>query len=220
MNEQTDLSDPQVLQRTAEPLAARYAGVFFPELVQRCVAECHAALSRTARIHTYLAPMAVHDAATRLAAMARAKGSASTPTPQVLFVDAHDTGVAQIAAGLLTHHVGTAAVARSAGIRPGTAVNPFAVEVLAQHGIEPTGLVPKPVTGEAVRAADWVVTFGVRDGCPVQPETTYRDWPLDDPLDETRGPGLVAELDQRVQVLWVEIMSRYVDRAGRRSLDQ
>lgn len=220
MNEQTDLSDPQVLQRTAEPLADRYAGVFFPELVQRCVAQCHAALARTARIHTYLAPMAVHDASTRLAALARAKGSASAPVRQVLFVDAHDTGVAQIAAGLLTHYVGTAAVARSAGIRPGIAVNPFAVEVLAQHGIEPTGLVPKPVTDEAVQAADWVITFGVRDGCPIQPETTYRDWPLDDPLDEIRGPDLVAEIDQRVQVLWVEITTRCADHAGRGNPDK
>lgn len=56
--------------------------------------------------------MAVHEAATRLAALARAKGSASTPVRHVLFIDAHDTGPAQIAAGLLPHHVGTAAVSR------------------------------------------------------------------------------------------------------------
>lgn len=217
MSEQTDLSDPRVLRRTAEPLADRYAGVFFPELVQRCVAECHAALARTARVHTYLAPMAVHDAATRLAALARSTGSVSIPVRQVLFVDAHDTGPAQIAAGLLTHHVGTAAVARSAGIRPGVAVNPFAVEVLAQHGIEPAELVPKPVTDEAVRAADRVITFGVRDACPLQPGTAHRDWPLDSALDELRGPDLVVELDQRVQALWEEITAPCAHRPDRSS---
>jgi arsenate reductase len=135
---------------------------------------------------------------------------------QVLFVDAHDAGPAQIAAGLLTHHVGTAAVARSAGVRTGIAVNPFAVEVLAQHGIEPAEVVPKPVTDEAVRAADCVITLGVRDACPVHPETTHRDWPLDDALDEIRGPDLVAELDHRVQALWDEIAAPYTGRADRR----
>ncbi|MFI7481610.1 low molecular weight phosphatase family protein [Kocuria sp. M1R5S2] len=214
MNEQTHLSDRQVLRRTAEPLAARYAGVFFPELVHRYVAECHATLARTARIHTYLAPMAVHDAATRLATLAGAKDGTPTTVPQVLFVDAHDTGPAQLAAGLLTHHVGTAAVARSAGIHPGTVVDPVAVEVLAQHGVEPAEVVPKPVTDEAVRAADWVVTFGVGDACPVEPETTYRDWPLEDPLDEARGPGLVAELEEMVHALWSEISASCAHRTS------
>ena len=61
--QETDLQDPLVLRRAAEHLTDRYAGVFFPELVERCVAECHADLARQARIPTYLAPMALHSAA-------------------------------------------------------------------------------------------------------------------------------------------------------------
>ena len=75
--QEIDLQDPRVLHRAAEHLTDRYAGVFFPELVERCVAECHAALSRQARISTFLAPMALHGAADRLRALAREQGDTS-----------------------------------------------------------------------------------------------------------------------------------------------
>ncbi|GGG69937.1 hypothetical protein GCM10011374_38090 [Kocuria dechangensis] len=175
----TDLSTPALLLRAGQHLTDRFAGVFFPELVDRCLTQAYARLAQTARIQTYLAPMAVHDAGTRLAALARAKGAASAPVRQVLFVDAHDTGPAQIAAGLLAHYAGTAVVTRSAGINPGTAVDPHAVEVLAQHGTEPAGLAPKPVTEEVLRAADWVITLGDPALGTIPLGTAIQHWPVE-----------------------------------------
>lgn len=208
MSEQTtDLSDPKILRRTAEHLTDRYSGVFFPELVERCVAQCHVSLARTARIRAYLAPMAVHDAATRLAALARAKGSASAPVRQVLFVDGDDTGPAQIAAVLLAHHAGRAVVTRSAGTDPGTAVDPYAVEILAQYGADPAEAAPKPVTEAVVRAADWIITLGPQRPGPLPADAVSRIWPVQDPLDGERGPAVVADLEARTQALWAEITS-------------
>jgi hypothetical protein len=198
------LSTPATLQRAGQHLTDRFAGVFFPELVARCVAQAYAALARTARLQTYLAPMAVHDAGTRLAVLARAKGAASAPVRQVLFVDAHDTGPAQIAAGLLAHHAGTAVVTRSGGIDPGTAVDPYAVEVLAQHGIEPAGLAPKPVTEAVLHAADWVITLGDPELGTIPAGTAMQHWPVEGLQGRDLG-AVVDDLDTRVQALWVEI---------------
>ena len=202
----TDRTDPRLLHRAAEHLTDRWAGVFFPELIDRCVAQAHAGLAATARIQTYLAPIAVHDAGTRLAALARTRGSASAPVRQVLFVDAHDTGPAQIAAGLLAHHAGTAVVTRSAGIAPGTAVDPSAVEVLAQHGTEPIGLTPKPVTEGVLRAADWVITLGDPALGTIPAGAAVQHWPVEGALGGDQDLATVVDdLDSRVQALWAEI---------------
>lgn len=200
-----ELNDPRILHRSAEPLVTRYTGVFFPELVQRCVSEAHAALAHATRIQSYLDPMSLHAAGDRLRVLARAKGSLSAPVRQVLFVDACDTGPAQLAAGLLAHHAGAAVVARSAGVSPGTAVDPFAVEILAQHGIEPATVTPLPLTGDLLRAADWVITLSDQLLGTIPAGTVTQHWPVADVLDEASGPSLVAGLDNRVQALWVEI---------------
>ncbi|MCM3687390.1 arsenate-mycothiol transferase ArsC [Kocuria rosea] len=206
MSEQSaEPGDPRVPRGTAEPPAARCTGVFFPQLVGRCVTEAHAALARTARIQTSPGPMSLHAAGDRLRVLARAKGRRSAPVRQVLFVDAHDTGPAQIAAGLLTHYAGAAVVARSAGVRPGAAVDPFAVEVLAQHGIEPATVTPRLLTEDLVRATDWVITVGPQDPGPMPSGPPARTWLVGGSADEDGGPSLVAALDGRVQGLWAEI---------------
>lgn len=206
MTEQkTDRQGPRVLQRATEHLTDRWAGVFFPKMLNDCVAQVPTALAAGARVQNQLAPIAVHAAGNRLAALTRAKGSRSAPVRQVLFVDAHDTGCAQVAAGLLAHHAGTAVVARSAGIDPGAVVDPDAVEVLAQHGIEPAGLAPKPVTEAVLHAADWVITVGLQDVLLVGPGATVQDWPLRPSWGGDHGPAVVADLDNRVQALWAEI---------------
>lgn len=50
---------------------------------------------------------------------------------------------------------------------------------------------PKPLTEEAVRASDVVVTMGCGDACPYHPGKRCLDWKLDDPagvqqLDDVR----------------------------------
>jgi arsenate reductase (thioredoxin) len=203
--QETDLQDPRVLHRTAEHLTDRYAGVFFPELVERCVAECHAALSRQARISTYLAPMALHGAADRLRDLARKQGDGGRSVCQVLFVDGHDTGPAAVAAALLAEHAGEAVVTRSAGISPGTALDPYAVRLLAEHGVDPATATPRPLTGPILSAADWVIVFGDQRLGPVGEGTHCQSWPTPPALGADRDPEGIAELETRVQALWLEI---------------
>ena len=201
--------DTHVLQRTAAHLAVRYEGIFSPETVERYVFESYATLSRTARIRTYLAATAGHFADDRLRALAQSQGKIDKPVAQVLFVCVHNIGRSQIAAALLAHHAGNGVEVRSAGSLPGAEVHPLVVEALKERGIDLTGAYPKPLTDDVVRAADYVITMGCGDACPVSPGKRYLDWGIADPSQETlEGVREIVEaIDTRVQALWDQIRS-------------
>lgn len=110
--------------------------------------------------------------------------------PSVIFVCVHNAGRSQMAAALLTHLSKGQIEVRSAGTEPTEQINPQAVQVMAELGIDLTTERPKVLTPESVEASDIVITMGCGDTCPYFPGTTYRDWKLDDPagepLDEVR----------------------------------
>jgi arsenate reductase (thioredoxin) len=121
----------------------------------------------------------------------------------VLFVCVHNAGRSQMAAGLL-HRLSEGRIdVRSAGSAPADEINPAVVEAMAELGIDMSQAFPKPLTDDAVRAADVVITMGCGDACPIYPGKTYQDWELDDPagqdLDTVRA--IRDEIDRRVQTL-------------------
>jgi protein-tyrosine-phosphatase len=126
-----------------------------------------------------------------------------TAKPSVLFVCVHNAGRSQMAAAFLTRLAGGAVEVRSAGSAPAAAVNPAAVQAMAEAGIDLSAETPKVLTSEAVRASDVVITMGCGDTCPVFPGKTYLDWALDDPA----GQGVAAvrpirdEIERRVRGL-------------------
>ncbi|MDX6255380.1 MAG: hypothetical protein QOJ11_1714 [Frankiales bacterium] len=128
--------------------------------------------------------------------------------PAVLFVCVHNAGRSQMAAGFASHLGGDAIEVRSAGSEPGAAVNPAAVEAMAELGIDISEQTPKKLTTEAVEASTMVITMGCGDACPVFPGTSYRDWQLDDPA----GKGIEAvrpirdEIQTRVTALLIELL--------------
>jgi arsenate reductase (thioredoxin) len=105
-------------------------------------------------------------------------------TPIVLFLCVHNAGRSQMALGWLNHLALGRAIAWSGGCEPGAAINPSAVAVMAEVGIDITAEFPKPWTEEIVRAADVVVTMGCGDACPLYPGKRYEDWQLDDPAGQ------------------------------------
>ena len=58
------------------------------------------------------------------------------------------------------------------------------VTALDEIGVTLGGEFPKPLTDDAVKAADVVVTMGCGDACPVFPGKRYLDWALDDPAGQ------------------------------------
>ena len=127
--------------------------------------------------------------------------------PEVLFVCVHNAGRSQMAAALLDHHAAGRVRVRSAGSAPAAQVNPVVRDALAELGLDISKEFPKPLTDDAVREADVVITMGCGDACPFYPGKRYLDWELDDPA----GQGIDAvrpirdEIDRRVRALLVEL---------------
>jgi arsenate reductase len=128
--------------------------------------------------------------------------------PEVLFVCVHNAGRSQMAAGLLQLRSEGRIHVRSAGSDPAAAINPAVVEAMSEIGVDLGEEFPKPLTDEAVRAADVVVTMGCGDACPIYPGKRYEDWVLEDPagkdLDTVRR--IRDDLDARVQALVRELV--------------
>ncbi len=100
---------------------------------------------------------------------------------RVLFVCVHNAGRSQMAAGLLATLSGGRIEVLSAGSAPKDSINPQAVEVMKEIGIDIANERPKILTPEAVVASDVVITMGCGDACPFYPGKRYEDWVLDDP---------------------------------------
>ena len=128
----------------------------------------------------------------------------------VLFVCVHNAGRSQMAAGFLQHLAGDRVEVLSAGTEPKDQVNPSAIAVMAEAGIDIANSVPKVLTDEAVKESDYVITMGCGDKCPWYPGKQYLDWPLEDPAgkgvdsvrpirDEIRRKveDLIAEIDAK-----------------------
>lgn len=127
--------------------------------------------------------------------------------PEVLFVCVHNAGRSQMAAALLDHHARGRVHVRSAGSTPADEINPSVVEVMTEVGIDLSKEFPKPLTDEAVREADVVITMGCGDACAVYPGKRYLDWDLPDPagkpVEEVRP--IRDEIDRRVRELLNEL---------------
>lgn len=109
-----------------------------------------------------------------------------SPTkPQVLFVCVHNAGRSQMAAAYVQALAQDRIDVLSAGSEPADQLNPLAVEAMREEGIDIAANAPQALTGEAVRAADVVITMGCGDTCPIFPGRRYEDWVLDDPADKT-----------------------------------
>ena len=139
----------------------------------------------------------------------QAQGGIVNEVPEVLFVCVHNAGRSQMAAALLDHHAQGRVHVRSGGSAPGERINPAVAEAMAEIGLDLSKEFPKPVTDEAVRASDVVITMGCGDVCPIYPGTRYEDWALDDPA----GKGIEQvrpirdEIDRRVLALMAELTS-------------
>jgi arsenate reductase len=79
---------------------------------------------------------------------------------------------------------------------------------MAEMGLDLSKEFPKPITDEAVRAADAVITMGCGDACPIYPGKRYEDWELEDPegkdLETVRR--IRDEIADRVRVLVGELV--------------
>lgn len=193
------------LQRIITNLAERYLGTFSKETVERYVMESHDLLLANDST-SLLGSRTAAFASVRLDALARSASSART-VPEVLFVCVENAGRSQLAAGILRQLAGNRLLVRTAGSAPAGAVRSTVIAALDEIGVPLDGEFPKPLTDEAVRAADVVITMGCGDACPVYPGRRYLDWDLEDPvgksLDTVRA--IRDDIETRVRALLAEL---------------
>ncbi|MGL3151696.1 metalloregulator ArsR/SmtB family transcription factor [Microbacterium sp. A82] len=175
-------------------------------VVLTIVRESYTALARTARVTSALIPLTERFARQRLSDLTRDRDSA---VPQVLFVCVANAGRSQLAAALVNQIADGKVVARSAGSSPADSIHAHVRSLLAE--IEGDGAAerfPKPLTDDAVRAADVVITMGCGDVCPIIPGIRYDDWAVGDPALASRE-GVEAIRDDiaaRVRTLVNELL--------------
>jgi len=103
---------------------------------------------------------------------------------RVLFLCTGNSARSQIAEALLRHLGGEDFEVSSAGIKPKSEVNPFALEALKERGVPTEGLYPKLVDEFVNNKFDLVVTVcdGAKQACPHFPGAKRLEhWSLKDP---------------------------------------
>ena len=169
--------DASALDRIVDDLTVRFRGVLARESIEQYVRDSYDLLDgRTNR-----ASLTSAFAVSRLADVLRSAGERDG-VPEVLFVCVQNAGRSQLAAAILRQLAGDRVLVRTAGSQPADAVRSTIVTVLDEVGTPLGGEFPKPLTDEAVRAADYVITMGCGDACPIYPGREYLDWDIPDPV--------------------------------------
>jgi len=126
----------------------------------------------------------------------------------VLFVCVHNAGRSQMAAGFMKSLGKDKVNVLSAGSMPKDQINPVAVEVMKEVGIDISNNQPKILTTESVKESDVVITMGCGDACPIFPGKRYEDWQLEDPAgkDLETVRKIRDEIKSRIEALLSEII--------------
>lgn len=121
---------------------------------------------------------------------------------KIVFACVHNAGRSQIAAAWARRLAGGRLEVVSAGTQPGPHLNVQVVAAMREAGIDLSGIQPQLLTPELVRGADYIVTMGCGESCPVIPGVKRLDWPITD----TRGQPLEV-----VRKIRDEIQERVLD---------
>ena len=124
----------------------------------------------------------------------------------VLFLCIHNSGRSQMAAGFMRHLGAGRVSVYSAGSEPANSINPSAVAVMKEVGIDIASAQPQLWTMEMLEAVDVVVTMGCGDACPFLPGKKYVDWPLNDPAG--KGIDAVRPIRDEIQKLVEDLLAQ------------
>ena len=110
----------------------------------------------------------------------------------------------QIAEALLLERGAGLVHAESAGSKPAAVVNPGAVNVLREHGIDWQGNTPRGLDDVAKQRWDLVITVcdNAKEACPVLPgQPAMAHWGMDDPAETQRFAEAYQLISRRVDAL-------------------
>ena len=126
----------------------------------------------------------------------------------VVFACVHNAGRSQIAAALFNKQADPRkARAISAGTQPATRVHPEVVDAMRARGIDLSSATPRKLTADLAATANWLITMGCGDECPVVPGVKRDDWPIPDPKGQSLAAinAIADDIDARVRALAASI---------------
>ncbi|MCM8757541.1 MAG: arsenate reductase ArsC [Candidatus Omnitrophica bacterium] len=121
----------------------------------------------------------------------------------ILFVCRENSCRSQIAEGLVNYLYTDKFIAYSAGSEPAKIINPLAVEVMKEIGIDISGQKPKDFSAIEGIEFDYVITMGCTDVCPFYPAKERLDWQIPDPKGKPREffRRIREEIKKRLEIL-------------------
>jgi arsenate reductase len=126
------------------------------------------------------------------------------PRTSVLFLCTGNSARSQIAEALLATRGKDRFRVASAGVRPAKEVNPHAVDVLRDYGIDWSGRHPKSIDDIIDQQWDLVIITvcdRAKESCPIFPgRPTFAHWGMDDPA-EVRGDEAAKRAAFRITAL-------------------
>lgn len=106
------------------------------------------------------------------------------PAPMnLVFVCQKNGGKSQMAAALMRAITDGGFSVSSAGTKPGTALNPMAVDSLAEIAVTLNGEHPKLLTPGMLESADLVIVLGTEAHVPATPNSRVETWIIDEPSE-------------------------------------
>jgi len=135
---------------------------------------------------------------------------------RVMFVCTGNSARSQMAEGFARHFGRGRIEAYSAGMEP-SRLNPFAVAVMQEKGVDISGQRSKGFDEALARSMDLVVTVcgNADERCPVLPPVVKRlHWPLEDPAAATGSDDQILatfrEVRDEIEVRVTELVRRLV----------
>jgi protein-tyrosine-phosphatase len=128
------------------------------------------------------------------------------PLKSILFVCIENAGRSQMAQGFFNNkYTPKGYEAISAGTKPVSQINPIAVEVMIEVGIDISNQKSKEITEDMIRNSSIIVNMGCmeKESCPTLFLHDLLDWNIDDPKNKPieKVREIRDEIDQRVKEL-------------------
>lgn len=125
----------------------------------------------------------------------------------ILFACTQNAGRSQIAAAIAASMAGPNIRVLSAGTKPAPEVHPAVADILDEINLVPLSD-PKKLDPADIKEADWVITMGCGETCPVFPGTHYEEWEIPDPSG--RPHPEVREIRDTIEAKVQDLLSRTV----------
>jgi arsenate reductase (thioredoxin) len=131
------------------------------------------------------------------------------PAKSILFVCVENAGRSQMAESFFNKYAPKGYEAISAGTKPVSQINPIAVEVMREAGIDISNQKSKELTEDMIRNSSNIVNMGCmeKESCPTLFLQNLLDWNIEDPKDKPieKVREIRDEIDKRVKELVARI---------------